>query len=465
MNYTPFTGSTAIMLTKLSFKSLLYRLLLCLGLFSSVQGFGQTNSVSPLSINGIGETYFGVTPNFLAMGGSGLASVDPFSINVFNPAGYTNMEFATLEMSGAQRSFRHRVEDQDLDQYNFNTYFDFFGFGFRFNEFFAGSFSMTPFAAKGYNISVNDTSDDFGFYQYRSVGSGGYDKFTFGFACEPVSWFSVGANAKYFFGEIEESNNTIIADPAFLSVANTVRTGVSDFLFDLGTQFKFEVKDYGINLGAIYALGTDLDARQITSQYTFVNGGIVQTPVDTLIYDLSTEGTMVLPSSYGIGFGFNKSMPNSSMNAWDLLFDYKVTNWQDFRAFIPENGASPQGSMLSSTRISFGGAIVPALCFKNASRSRNYLTMIRYRFGGFQEVGQFRWDDDGYTSRELSFGLSLPVVYRSLAPGEQKASFLNISIGNGQRWDGNSTSLRENYWNFNLGMTLNDKWFQKFKYR
>jgi hypothetical protein len=61
--------------------------------------------------------------------------------------------------------------------------------------------------------------------------------------------------------------------------------------------------------------------------------------------------------------------------------------------------------------------------------------------------------------------MSLPIIYRSLAPGEQKASFLNISMGVGQRWDGVDIHLKEDYFNFNIGMTLNDKWFQKFKYR
>ena len=89
------------------------------------------------------------------------------------------MDFATLEMSGAHRSFRHRITDEDIDQTNFNTYYDYFGFGFKFNEYFAGSFSVSPLAAKGYSISVADSSDDFGVYEYRSIGKGGYDKFTF----------------------------------------------------------------------------------------------------------------------------------------------------------------------------------------------------------------------------------------------------------------------------------------------
>ena len=53
--------------------------------------------------------------------------------------------------------------------------------------------------------------------------------------------------------------------------------------------------------------------------------------------------------------------------------------------------------------------------------------------------------------------------FSSLAPGEQKASFLNICIGRGQRWDKIRLTCVKN-----IVLTwcpLNDKWFQKFRYR
>lgn len=461
----PLGASTIIMPKTVRFNALLSAAFFALTLVVPGSVAAQTNSVSPLSINGFGETSFGVTPNYLAMGGTGIANVDRFSINMLNPAGYTNMDFATLEMSGAHRSFRHRITDEDIDQTNFNTYYDYFGFGFKFNEYFAGSFSVSPLAAKGYSISVADSSDDFGVYEYRSIGKGGYDKFTFGLAAQPFKWISVGANAKYIFGEIDESNKTIIADPDFLSVSNSRRTGISDFTFDFGTQLKFEFGEYRLTAGGVYALGQDLNARQISTQYTFINSGIVESVVDTLFYDLSEQGQAVLPSSYGVGIGFTKNVNNSPINAWDILVDYRVTNWEEFRSFIPNGGADPGATMLNSERMSFGAAIVPAYCFPALGRSRNYFVLARYRIGAFQEVGQYQWDGVGYTSREFNAGISFPVIYRSLAPGEQKASFLNISMGRGQRWDGNSANLREDYWNFNLGITLNDKWFQKFRYR
>ena len=85
---------------------------------------------------------------------------------------------------------------------------------------------------------------------------------------------SVGANAKYIFGEIDESNKkTIIADPDFLSSEEFREEYISDFTFDFGTQLKFEFGEYRLITG-VYALGQDLNARQISTQYTLINSGI-----------------------------------------------------------------------------------------------------------------------------------------------------------------------------------------------
>ena len=465
MNYT--RSSDYMNISKLQVRINLPLKTLFLGAFLSLalSSFAQTNSVSPLSIGGLGETTFGVTPTFLGLGGAGIAYADRYTINMLNPAGYTNMYYTTLEMSGAHRSFQHRIAADDVDQTNFNSYFDYFGFGFKFNEWAAGAFSLSPYSAKGYSISVADSSEDFGVYEYRSTGTGGYDQFKLGLAAEPVKWFSVGANMRYVFGEVTQSNKTIIADNSFLSVSKTNKSGISDFSFDFGTQLKGEFGKYKVNLGAVYALGGAMNARQISTQYSFINSGIVETPVDTLFYNLAENGTMRLPSSYGVGFSLAKTVENAPINAWDLVADYRITNFSEYRDFVPEGGNVPPATLTNSQRLSAGFVFVPAYTFKGLRRSSNYLAIARYRIGAFTETGQYTWDSDPYTSREVSMGMSFPIIYRSLAPGEQKASFLNISIGRGQRWDGASTSLQEDYWNFNLGITLNDKWFQQFKYR
>jgi hypothetical protein len=302
-------------------------------------------------------------------------------------------------------------------------------------------------------------------YEYRSLGSGGYDQFTFGLAMQPVPWFSMGGNAKYIFGEEVSSNKTIIADNRYLSVSKTTKHGISDFTFDAGMQLQGDIKNYHLVAGAVYGVGGEMNAREITTQYTFINSGIVETPIDTLYYNLASDGSMILPSFYGVGLGLSKKAEGIPVNAWDFVMDYRVTNWHEFRGFAPTGDVAPQTQFSLSERASAGLVFVPAYVLPQLNRTSNVFAIARYRFGASREIGQYHWDEQSYTTREVNFGISMPIIYRSLAPGEQKASFLNLSMGLGQRWDGVDSHLKEDYWNINLGITLNDKWFQKFRYR
>lgn len=466
MNYTPYSDLMNIFRIKTLTNKWTVAFVAAFMTVSNVSA--QINSVSPLSINGIGETTFGTTPTYLGLGGTGIAYVDRYTINTLNPAGYTNLGYATMELSGAHRSFHHTIVSEGIDQYNHNTYFDYFGFGFKFNDYFAGAFSLSPYAAKGFNVSVADSSEDFGVYEYRSVGEGGYDAATFGLAAQPVKWFSIGANAKYIFGDERVSNKTIIADNTFLSVSNTTQVGVSDFTFDAGMQLRGKLGEYRSVLGATYGFGGDMNARQVRTQYSFINSGIVETPIDTLFYNLDQQGSVILPTSYGIGASFSKSIEDLPVNAWDIVADYRVVNWQEFSPFAASGASREFPNVALSQRGSVGAVMVPAYTIPGLKRNTNYFVISRYRMGYSREIGQFHWDagaTQSYVVQEFNFGMSLPIIYRSLAPGEQKASFLNISMGVGQRWDGVDNHLKEDYLNFNIGMTLNDKWFQKFKYR
>ncbi len=234
----------------------------------------------------------------------------------------------------------------------------------------------------------------------------------------------------------------------------------------MGTQLRLPLtKNILLNAGAVYNYGGTLNSRQVQTQYTFINSGISESPVDTLYYNLSTSGSIVLPSAFGVGIGLSGVQEDRPVHSWDFVADYKRTQWSAFAPFTA-NGEVPEHPIADdATRISAAFSFVPTYIIPKLSRSTNYFAVARYRVGIAQGVGQYYWDELPYTNTLYTAGVSLPIIYRSLAPGEQKASFLDISVGRGTLWDGVDTSLKESYWNFNLGITLNDKWFQKFRYR
>lgn len=427
---------------------------------AAVAASAQVNAVSPLSRYGMGETGYGVTPSFAAMSNTGIAYSDRFSINNLNPAGAAHLEYSTLEMSGISRSFLQQIPDEGLSQTNYNTYFEYFGFGLKLEDWWGASIALSPYSAKGYSVSVIDSSADFGRYEYRSVGTGGLEQLVIANGFQPVEWLSVGVNTRYIYGQWSEDNKTVMENINMLSVNKSLKTRVNDFSFDFGAQANIPLMGHKLTLGAVYGMGGALGAQQIGTQYTFINSGIVETPVDTLYYNKLSEGNIGLPSFYGVGVSFSKKGEQTPVNAYEFLADYKVRSWSEYSGFDGTNDG-----LVDATTLSVGGTVVPMLAFSSLSRSNSILAISRYRFGASYEVGQFVWNTNPYVRQELALGVSMPIIYRNLAPGEQKASFLNLGLAVGRRSDGTTASYTEDYLNFTIGMTLNDRWFQKFKYR
>ena len=64
----------------------------------------------------------------------------------------------------------------------------------------------------------------------------------------------------------------------------------------------------------------------------------------------------------------------------------------------------------------------------------------------------------------MTFGMGIP-VRRSNVPGVVRVNTINTGLVIGRRGTTNNGLIQETYLNFYLGLTLNDKWFIKYKYR
>lgn len=86
----------------------------------------------------------------------------------------------------------------------------------------------------------------------------------------------------------------------------------------------------------------------------------------------------------------------------------------------------------------------------------NYWKRITYRAGLKYEKTGIVLNNTSIDDFGISFGLTLPVK-----------SFSNITFGAeyGQKGTTSQNLIKENYFNFKIGFTLNDKWFQKTKYQ
>jgi hypothetical protein len=133
----------------------------------------------------------------------------------------------------------------------------------------------------------------------------------------------------------------------------------------------------------------------------------------------------------------------------------------DHRDFNQSTSGSFQG--LSKTFI-LQATVVPAL-IKTSRKLSSYFSQVQY-------VGSFRSDRYGLYVNETeikgwsgNIGLAMPVGGRSFIPGDVKVSTLHFGLNFGVNGSVTNSLVREQYLRGTVGLTLNDQWFMKAKFR
>jgi hypothetical protein len=65
----------------------------------------------------------------------------------------------------------------------------------------------------------------------------------------------------------------------------------------------------------------------------------------------------------------------------------------------------------------------------------------------------------------MTFGIGIPLRVRGLAPGEERNNTINLGFNYAIRGTLNEGLIREEVTQIIFGVTLNDRWFIKYKYR
>jgi len=134
--------------------------------------------------------------------------------------------------------------------------------------------------------------------------------------------------------------------------------------------------------------------------------------------------------------------------------DYSIGKWADLRI----DGTNP--GMVNSSTFNIGGQYTPDINSLNS-----WLATLDYRFGVMLDNTYYNVPNAsgaGYTNikaKSVNVGLGIPLR------GSQTSFYkLNLSAEFGQRGTLSNGLVKENFVNFRLGFTLNDKWFQRYKF-
>jgi hypothetical protein len=398
---------------------------------------------SPYSIRGVGDLGSMELPHNIAMGGIGLSQPHNLYLNNMNPALLPNNTLTNFGL-GVMSDYK-RISNQNTSTTNLGGGLSYLTFAF---PIVAGKWTLSsgliPYSTVDYSYQVvgSVVPETNTTVNYDYSGEGGISRAFIANGFQLSKRFAVGFQVNYLFGSIINETGTEIEGADIPSAYRTVvydRTRFSDFSVKGGLSFHQQVKGRTFfNAGLIYELGGDINSNQLVrlERKTLSNATWQSLSMDTIA---NAKGSVSLPSTLGFGVSLFKNFH------WTVGTDITLQNWSTFRNF---NGSN--GDMVNSYRIGLGGEYTPEI-----SSIDSYFKRITYRMGFNYENTPFQINDEQVRDFGINFGISLPV---------SRFSSLDMAFRLGQRGAISNDLIREDYFRVFLGVTFNDKWFQRRKF-
>jgi len=425
--------------------------------FSALAQTSATTS-SPYSKIGLGSWEDALLPQNRALGGLGAALPKTGGyndINIINPASYSNINLTTIDM-GLTVSADMLSQTGSTTQTSSNFRLSHVAFAIPVSHHSALSFGLVPYTSVGYNyaqtgsVKINNASsggiDTSSAVNYRYTGEGGLSKAYLGYGFGIGRNLHLGFNVSYIFG-----NETILSSTEFPELPAALNSTIENSMSAGGLNYDYGLQYYiNLNLTTHIVLGysgsasTSLSTNNkfIVSQYTLNADGTTNLALDSLRNE-QTTGKIKLPNINRFGVTLLKD------NKFMIGAEYKIGSWSN----VTINGAN--AGLQNDQNFSFGAQLTPDINSINS-----YLAVVDYRIGFNYDKTYINYGGVNITQYGATVGLGIPI------PNTSRTDFykVNLAIEVGRRGTLENNLIRENYFNFHLGFTLNDKWFQKFKF-
>ncbi len=404
------------------------------GLFILVAGVAvaQEGTTSPYSFYGIGTLKFRGTVENRSMGGLGVFS-DSIHINLQNPASYSGLRLINFTVGGSHKATTQKTETQS--QTSSTTTLDYLAMGIPMGKFGMG-FGVIPYSSVGYDFLSAGTESS---TQY--TGTGGLNKAFLSLGYQVTPELSVGVDANYNFGKIE---NTATTQKLGIELGTRTfnRSEISGFSFNLGAMYKKMISEKLEFSGSVtFTPGTNFTSENYRTAATVSILPIGIFTVDEREIAVSnTEFTF--PSQFTVGAGIGEP------KHWAIGGEYinqKTSNFTN-RSFTIENVVYENAS-----KFRLGGYYIP-----NYNSFGNYFKRVVYRAGARFEQTGLNVDGQDINEFGISFGLGLPVG--------RLFSNMNLGFEIGRRGTTDFGLIQENFFNTFLSFSLNDRWFEKRLY-
>ncbi|WP_298368178.1 hypothetical protein [uncultured Lutibacter sp.] len=418
------------------------KIIVVLTLFISVISFAQKNNASAYSFFGIGDKNNTNTVDQISMGGIGVSLNEAFRLNLSNPASLSGLKFTTYTLG--IENINITAKDGVDSEAGSATYLSYLAMGIPLSEKAGLSFGLMPNSSVGYSLtsSIYDSENELSEVSIYE-GEGGTNKVFLGFGIQPFKGLSVGLQGNYIFGEVENSIVNQLKGASLGTKYETIST-VKGFALNGGFQYITKLNDkLNFHLGANFEIESETDTDGKENIYSLSAAGV---PRDTIL-SLESKGLIKSPLKSSVGIGVGRE------NKWFAGVDYSFQEAIELEGSVNANYSRIAYDKYS--KISIGGFYTPKF-----TSITSYWERVTYRAGlKFEKTG-LKVNGDGVGSDftpiddfGISFGVGLPV--------SNQLSNLNLGFEFGKRGKITNGLIQENYMNFRLSFSLNDKWFKK----
>ena len=431
---------------------------------------------SPFSRYGLGnEVLNNQNVNSQAMGGFSAAYTTSMnsnfgqSININNPATYGNIYMTTFDL-GLSLTNNTLKRTTPFSSYS-STYLvpNYIAFGVPIDKAkkIGFAFGLRPLTEINYSLNelkVISTGDSI---VNNYIGQGGLNQVFLGLG-KTWKYVSLGFNTGYNFGRKKIANiKSFQYNPDstnfYQSLSNTNTLFGGAFLH-LGLQSEFPIQiikrpklnertEYTISIGATATLDQTMTGQQDSLRSTGSYSTTSESNLDTVLFSLNNPGKIIMPALYTVGIALHKKEvgPRGIYDQWVLGLEYSTRAWKDKYLFYGQ-----QDALSNSWMLRIGAQYCP-----NAFDYENYWSSVIYRIGFYTGKDYINIDHNGILVSAFTTGLSLPIrKYRSY---DYQFSLLNLALQFGQRGT-NVNNYKEGFFQFSVGYSLSDIWFNKRKY-
>ena len=420
----------------------------------STTAIAQQSTSSPYSFYGLGSLKFKGTVENQSMGGISVYS-DSIHVNLRNPASYAgsnlsfyNNESRPIKFSIGTTFSNTKIETSSASDKYGNFSIDYLALALPINKFGFG-FGIIPYSSVGYSLQSRNENDDLTF-RYR--GDGGINRVFLGFGYQILKGLKVGVDTHYNFGNI---TNTSIAfgyndqgEMLQYQSRDDRRSDLGGFSFNFGVILDQKISEsLDITASFTYTPQSEISSKNKNQFSTIAIDAnqveFVQSTYEIDLQAINLDNTnLVLPSKISFGAGIGKS------RKWFLGFDYTLLEASKFSNRFVEIENS---TFEDASSVSIGGFFIP----KYDSFS-SYWKRIVFRTGARFENTGLVVNNESIDEFGISFGLGLPVG--------RLFSNANIGFEWGRRGTTNANLVEENFYNINLSLSLNERWFEKRKF-